>query len=93
MERVIRFELTTSTLARLRSTPELHPLSTLPDWVRYISALDQVFKKNFRIDPRPSSNGSEMRLHTIWTLPQINEAPNRINTRAYEELSSKPSSG
>ncbi len=26
MERVMRFELTTSTLARLRSTPELHPL-------------------------------------------------------------------
>ena len=25
MERVMRFELTTSTLARLRSTPELHP--------------------------------------------------------------------
>ena len=26
-ERVMRFELTTSTLARLRSTPELHPQS------------------------------------------------------------------
>ena len=25
LERVMRFELTTSTLARLRSTPELHP--------------------------------------------------------------------
>ena len=25
MERAMRFELTTSTLARLRSTPELHP--------------------------------------------------------------------
>src|SRR6056297_1851431 len=30
LERVMRFELTTSTLARLRSTPELHP----HPWVR-----------------------------------------------------------
>jgi hypothetical protein len=27
LERVKRFELSTSTLARLRSTPELHPLT------------------------------------------------------------------
>jgi hypothetical protein len=27
LERVKRFELSTSTLARLRSTPELHPLA------------------------------------------------------------------
>jgi hypothetical protein len=42
MERVMRFELTTSTLARLRSTPELHPHRVLclvmggaPAWDRW----------------------------------------------------------
>jgi hypothetical protein len=33
MERVTRFERATSTLARLRSTPELHPLVL---WAEYV---------------------------------------------------------
>ena len=35
LERVMRFELTTSTLARLRSTPELHPRLSLSGWQGY----------------------------------------------------------
>ena len=31
----MRFELTTSTLARLRSTPELHPRLSLSGWQGY----------------------------------------------------------
>ncbi len=33
MERVKRFELSTSTLARLHSTPELHPLTTSTEYL------------------------------------------------------------
>ena len=45
MERVMRFELTTSTLARLRSTPELHPHFHVRLEILTLKGLQEVFSQ------------------------------------------------
>jgi len=70
-ERVMRFELTTSTLARLRSTPELHPHSLSVDRAAIIRRPARTRKSKGEKNPMPGP-----RFRCICSLPM--PAPDRL---------------
>ena len=82
MERVMRFELTTSTLARLRSTPELHP--RCGERVRGFYIPTDARQEKIWFFPTLSFPGLESRASSLSTPPVSDKLAEIIATKHRE---------